>query len=119
MKMQRAVPVVVVLAVAGLGITAGVPRLRSLTLDWSERSSSAPQRTVVLLVHGLTWTDKQPIDIWGSYAGEAPGRSSWNGMIGYLEEQAGYRFGGVIQATGGEIRLPDQLDTAGVRAAPS
>jgi hypothetical protein len=118
MNMQRAVPVVVVLAVVSLGVAASVPRLRSLTSEWSGRSSLDPDRTVVLFVHGLTWTDKQPIDIWGSYAGEAPGRSSWNGMLGYLEEQAGYRFGGVIRATGGEIRLPDQLDTAGVRAAP-
>jgi hypothetical protein len=118
MNMQRAVPVVVVLAVVSLGVAAGVPRLRSLTSEWSGRSSTDPQRTVVLLVHGMTWTNKQPVDVWGSYAGRAPGRSEWNGMIGYLEEQAGYRFGGVIRATGAEIRLPDHLDPAGVRAAP-
>jgi hypothetical protein len=118
MNMQRAVPVVVVLAVVSLGVAAGVPRLRSLMSGWSGSSSLDPDRTVVLLVHGMTWRNEQPIDIWGTYIGEAPERSRYNGMIGYLEEQAGYRLGGVIRATGGEIRLPDHLDTHGVRVAP-
>jgi hypothetical protein len=118
MNMQRAVPVVVVLAVVSLGVAASVPRLRSLTSEWSGRSSLDPDRTVVLLVHGMTWRNEQPIDIWGSHLGAAPERSHYSGMIGYLEEQAGYRFGGVIRATGGDIRLPDHLDATGARVPP-
>jgi hypothetical protein len=76
------------------------------------------ERTVVLLVHGMTWHNEDAIDIWGSHVGDNLDGSNWNGMIGFLEDEAGYHFGGVVRATGSDIILPECLDTRGARFEP-
>jgi len=111
MTVARTVRFSVILVTIGSGAIA-LLFMYSLT---ERRNSSGRDHTVVLLVHGMTWHNRDRIDIWGTHVRHGVEASNWNGMIGYLEDQAGYRFGGVIRATGSTIVFPDCLDTTGAR----
>lgn len=111
MTVARTVRFTVILVTIGSGAVA-LLFMCSLT---GCRDSVGRDHTVVLLVHGMTWHNRNPIDIWGTRVRDGVESSNWDGMIGYLEDHAGYRFGGVIRATGSTIVLPECLDTSGAR----
>ena len=114
MTVARTVRFAVILVTIGSG-TIGLLFMCALT---GCRNSLDRDRTVVLLVHGMTWHNKDPIDIWGTRVRDGVESSNWDGMIGHLEDQGGYRFGGVIRAAGSAIVLPDCLDATGTRFEP-
>jgi pimeloyl-ACP methyl ester carboxylesterase len=92
--------------VLGLTFLSGGPVLAS-------RPSSPP----VLLVHGILFDLECDDGTWGRQLNPDSDDSGWSGMIGFLESR-GLSYGGAIRPSRGRIRLPDQLDTRGVRAQP-
>ena len=92
--------------VLGLAVLFEGPGLASGT-------SSPP----VLLVHGILFDLDADDRTWGRRLNPDSDDSGWSGMIGFLESR-GLAYGGAIRPSRGRIRLPDQLDTRGVRAEP-
>jgi len=71
----------------------------------------------ILLVHGLAWELERADPVWGELKSDNPNQPAWTGMIGFLESH-GLAFGGEIQFGTGQLRLPEGLETRGVRVEP-
>ncbi len=69
-------------------------------------------QTPILLVHGMVWTLEGEDCTWGSPLQEPEAKTTWTGMVGYLQAQ-GMKFGGIIRPEAGAIRLPQHLHTGG------
>jgi len=80
-------------------------------------AAEAPSRYPVLLVHGIVWSLEQDDSTFGSLGQDEHGKARFSGMIGYLQSQ-GLPYGGTIRPKLGKVRLPDDLDTQGVRGDP-
>ena len=76
--------------------------------------ASRPSSPPVLLVHGILFDLESDDVTWGRQLAPGSDGSGWSGMIGFLESR-GFAYGGEIRPSRGRIRLPDQLDTRGVR----
>ena len=79
--------------------------------------ASRPSSPPVLLVHGILFDLDSDDATWGRRLNPDSDDAGWSGMIGFLESR-GLAYGGAIRPWRGRIRLPDQLDTRGVRAQP-
>jgi len=79
--------------------------------------ASRPPSPPVLLVHGILFDLDCDDGTWGRQLKPVSANLGWTGMIGFLESR-GLAYGGTIRPSRGRIRLPDHLDTRGVRAQP-
>ena len=76
--------------------------------------ASRPSSPPILLVHGILFDLDRDDGTWGRQLSSDSDDPRWSGMIGFLESR-GLAYGGAIRPSRGRIRLPDQLDTRGVR----
>ncbi|NLX98288.1 MAG: hypothetical protein GXY83_19190 [Rhodopirellula sp.] len=82
-------------------------------------SQAASCARPVLLVHGMSWDmdcDDQTWGVCSTSGGDS--KTSWNGMIGYLQSR-GFRYGGTLRAHQGRIDSPQCLDAGEAAAAPA
>ena len=92
------------LAISTCGATGLV--LLFLCMWWHSRGRGTG-KTVILLLHGLTWKSDAGAQIWGTPI--VHGNSfEWDGMVGRMQD-AGLEFGGLIRAQGNSIHLPTCL----------
>ena len=119
MKRQRLLSWALVLVLAGIGVALSFSWLQPVADRFGAGlMRSSARRSVILLVHGMTWNNKKAVDIWGSRRPAANEAAvEWDGMIGFLQQQ-GLRFGGVIHANGSKLSLPDCLDKTGTTGDP-
>lgn len=111
------IPGLVVTAVVFAGIGIALSYFRPFGAVFHKDSVWGPERTVTLLVHGMTMDRESGARTWGHPQQQADGTFQWNGMIGRLQSER-LTFGGVIRSRGATMSLPDCLDTYGVATDP-
>jgi pimeloyl-ACP methyl ester carboxylesterase len=76
-----------------------------------------PPGPPVLLVHGLAWELDKEDQSLGRVWDDGRGHSGLSGLIGFLHSK-GLTYGGTIRPQGGNVELPEHLDTAAVGVQP-
>lgn len=91
--------------------------LLGASLGTVRRAAAEERPPVILLVHGMAWNLEGDDRTWGRPIVDTKGRITYTEMVGHLHKQ-GFRYGGSIRPVGGDVGLPERLDTYGVQGDP-